>query len=188
MPIPNRLPRTKLLLSLLAEAGQDAVDFLSFMQSLRHYQSAFIIGGKTYVKEIKRLSDAKLAQRTLWNLHHQNYIKARRIGKRLIVSLTPAGRLAIMAHELSIGRPLPKGTFTVVAFDVPVTENLARRRFRLLLRQAGFIKLQQSIWLSEFDVRDRVANFIKQHKLERWVNVYHASNFLTSPQLRRISL
>lgn len=71
--------------------------------------------------------------------------------------------------------------YTVVIFDIPQSENTARRQLRLLLRQGGFYKLQQSVWASSNDNYELLADFIKHLKLQQWVNLFRGSNFLYLP-------
>lgn len=185
MPKRTRRPLTRALLALLCTAGKNLSDFAIFLQDTQRYQAAYVTGGKANVMELKRLRDARSARQALRNLQRQRYVTARRIGQRLMVSLTPKGRLANLARELAQGFPLPQGVYVAVAFDIPVTENAARRRFRLLLRQAGFIRLQQSLWLSSSDIYAGITNYVKRCKLERWVNVCRVFDLLTAPRQTR---
>jgi len=177
----KRIPLTKVILSLLVKAGGTAADFCTTMSDLRSYQSAYLLGGHTYVQELKRLKKERDVKRALYQLKHVKYVKARRIGKQLEVSLTEKGLAVTLASQLKQA-PKRKHGLTVVVFDIPQTENEARRQFRLLLRQGGFVKLQQSVWVSQKDNYKLLVDFVKKIKLQPWINVFYGSNFLHQPK------
>lgn len=177
----KRIPLTKIILSLLVKAGGAAADFYTTMSDLRSYQSAYLLGGRAYVQELKRLKEESYVKRAFYQLKHAKYVKARRIGKRLVVSLTEKGLAITLAHQLKQA-PKSKHGLTVVVFDIPQTENEARRQFRLLLRQGGFTKLQQSVWVSQKDNYKLLVDFVKRTKLQPWINVFYGSNFLHRPK------
>lgn len=173
-----RVPTTKLLLSLLATTGQATIDFSTMLYDLKYHRGAYVRGGHALVKEYQRFSREREARLVLGQLKRANYVKAQRIGNRLMVSLTTKGRAASLAGQLKAASPRGDKLVTVVIFDIPESQNQARRQFRLLLRQGGFTKLQQSVWVSRADTYYLLARFIKQVKLQRWVNIFHAKNFL----------
>ncbi len=177
-----RLPATKLLLALLARTGEASIDFYTFLHDLRYHRGTYMRGGHELVQELKRLGEAKQAQRVLDRLHQARYLKAHEIGNRLIVTLTKKGLAAALAVQLHQAPRRADKLCTVVIFDIPETERGARRQFRLLLRQGGFTKLQQSVWVSRGDTHELVTKFVKQAALEAWVNVFLATSFLHLPR------
>ena len=176
----EQVPLTKLILGLLAGTGKPAIDFYSMLYDMRHYHGAYLRGGHASVQELKRLRREQDAKRALRQLQYAKYVKARRIGKRLEISLTQKGLAVTLALQLKQAAKSKLG-YTVVIFDVPQSENAARRQLRLLLRQGGFTKLQQSVWISQKDVYRLLADFIKKVKLEQWVNIFYGSNLLHLP-------
>ncbi|MCF7815447.1 MAG: CRISPR-associated endonuclease Cas2 [Candidatus Pacebacteria bacterium] len=60
--------------------------------------------------------------------------------------------------------PLPKikwdKKWRIVSFDVSEKRRKSRDKLRLLLRQVGFVRLQDSVWVYPYDVED-VVNLIK---------------------------
>lgn len=175
-------PATKFLLELLAQAGRAPLDFFVFLHDLKYHRAAYARGGHALVEEFKRLKDQRTALRTLTVLSHSRYLTVHRIGRRLMVTLTTKGVAATLASHLRQAPKRSDGAYTVVIFDVPESQHLARRQFRLLLRQGGFIKLQQSVWVSERDVYDMVVEFVEQVKWQPWVNVFYSSHFWRWPR------
>ena len=180
--IKSRLPVTKILLNLLAFTGRETIDFLTLLQDLHLYRGIFIRGGYEYVREFKRLQRENYARQALYNLRYSRYVIARRAGHRLMVHLTDKGKEALLSFQLRQADRRLDRRYTVVIFDIPQSARVARRQFRLLLRQGGFIKLQQSVWISQRDVYQLISDLVRHLKLESWVNVFLASNFLHLPK------
>ncbi|MBI5466391.1 MAG: CRISPR-associated endonuclease Cas2 [Candidatus Kerfeldbacteria bacterium] len=180
--IKSRLPVTKILLGLLAFTGRKTIDFLTLLQDIHLYRGIFIRGRYEYVQEFKKLQRENYARQTLYSLRHSRYVVARRTGNRLMVHLTDKGQEALLSFQLrQVDRRLDR-RYTVVIFDIPQSERAARRQFRLLLRQGGFAKLQQSVWISQCDVYQLISDLVRHLKLESWVNVFLASDFLHLPK------
>ncbi|MDP3986535.1 MAG: hypothetical protein Q8P77_03880 [Candidatus Veblenbacteria bacterium] len=176
-----RIADTKILLYLLLQAGQLAIDSLTALYDIRRWGSKYVLGGRAYVRELDRFKDKERLRRAYRSLKRHGYLTERKTAAHSLVAVTNKGKAAILRQQLRQAPVLPKGEYTVVIFDIPETQRLSRRQFRLLLRQSDFIKLQQSVWVSNHDVRGEIANFIKQVKLERWVNVYYGREFLIHP-------
>jgi DNA-binding transcriptional regulator PaaX len=179
---PKRTPLSKVLLTILTNLNEAAIDFTQLTAALQQgYGRAWRHGGQAYVAELKALRHQQTLRQTLAQLRRAKYLKAQRIGKRLLISLTAKGMGTTLAYRLRQAKPDAAGFSTVVIFDIPVAQNWARKQFRLLLKQGGFTKLQQSVWVSRADTYDMVTAFIKQIKLQQWVNVFRAKDFLHRP-------
>ncbi len=183
-PENQKVPISKIILTLLAQTGQTAIDYYNFFADLKFNRGYYLRGGHDLVVKMKKLQEEKLIKVTLKNLQRSNYIKAKKIGQRLTIFLTKKGLASTLAIRLKQSPTSKHKLATVVIFDIPQSQNAARRQFRLLLRQGGFTKLQQSVWASQRDNYNLVIEFVKQTKLTPWVNVFHANNFLTPPQYK----
>ncbi|MFA4936854.1 MAG: hypothetical protein WC575_00975 [Patescibacteria group bacterium] len=173
------LPKT--LLHLLFSAGKTISESITIANDTRRWQSAFLQGGLSYLRVRRKLEEERIARRALYDLKRNNYIKAKKIGDQLILTLTNKGTKILLREQLLQAPKHSQQRFTVVAFDIPESAHLARRQFRWFLRQSGFKKLQQSVWINNRDVYTPFAKFIKQLKIEKWVNVFLADNFLQPP-------
>lgn len=77
------------------------------------------------------------------------------------ITLTPAGQRKVIVNKIKSLEPAPRagdwdGMWRLVAFDIPEKHKLAREALRDLLKQLGFVKLQESLWLSPWDARDPI--------------------------------
>ena len=180
----QKTPRkTKLILRAFAivsvSLGEIAIELAEFTRALGSgYGPAFQKGGAGYVSELKKLSQERELRNVLHQLKKQKYITEYKLGQRLMLKLTNKGVHATLATRLKVAPSLKRGECTLVAFDIPRTQNEARRQFRWLLRQGGFIKLQQSLWVSRADCHQTLTQLIQELKLQRWVSIAYAHNFL----------
>ncbi|MFH1867199.1 MAG: CRISPR-associated endonuclease Cas2 [Patescibacteria group bacterium] len=173
---------SKTLLYILFQAGKTIGDSITIANDTRRWQSALLQGGLGYLRLRRKLENERNARQAFYNLKRNNYIKAKKIGKRLILSLTSKGTEVLLREQLLRAPKHHQQYFTVVAFDIPESENRARRQFRWFLRQSGFKKLQQSVWVNNRNVYKPLADLIKQLNIDGWVNVFVANNFLRPPQ------
>jgi len=180
MPKEKTIPLTKLLIKLMAASGQTAIDYYNLIYDLKYHRQDYLAGGHKLVKEMERLRELRQAEAALYQLRRSKYIKAKKIGDKMIVHLTAKGLTLTLADSL---RRSPKKStgYTVVIFDIPENVRLARDHWRWLLKQGGFTKLQQSVWCSQRDVYDLITKFAKKYRLEKWVNVFQATDFWQRP-------
>ncbi|HBT92583.1 MAG: hypothetical protein UV57_C0031G0001 [Parcubacteria group bacterium GW2011_GWD2_43_10] len=179
----KRIPASKFLLAALAKIGEATVDFNHLVSAVSsHYGRAYGKGGHTYVVELKRRQYEQDIKAKLRQLKINHYITAEKIGKRFLITLTKKGQATTIVQRLRSAKIMAKGWYTVVIFDIPVSQSWARKQFRQLLKEGGFFLLQQSVWASNGNVYTVVVDFVKQAKLDKWVNVYRATDFLYLPK------
>ncbi len=112
-------------------------------------------------KNRQRKRDPKyLVDQALTRLVAKKYISVSKSGR---LSLTKEGEKKL--HLIEHGTyPIPKikwdKKWRIVAFDVSERRKGSREKLRLLLRQVGFVRLQDSVWVYPYDVED-VINLIK---------------------------
>ncbi len=177
------VPATKLVLYLLETSGQVMVDYFTFFYNLKHWGSAYRRGGQALVSELKRLRHERYARQMLYRLKKSRYLAVRKLGQRVVVELTEKGKVVALREQFRQAPRLSQ-RYTMVIFDIPESQRLVRNLFRRVLREGEFVMLQRSVWLSERDVHHSLVEFIRRLKLDRWVNVYYATNLYRSPVKR----
>jgi len=70
------------------------------------------------------------------------------------------------------------GRLRVVMFDIPENKKTVRNLLRRRLVQWGFIKWQQSVWLTKMNVTDQLRKLITNLEIEKWVIVIESDDFL----------
>ncbi len=81
---------------------------------------------------------------------------------RGFLEITEKGRRQLAIEEASLSSPARTkrkwdGQFRLVMFDIPQTRRRTRDRLRELMRAFGFMRLQDSVWVSPYDCEDLLA-------------------------------
>lgn len=81
-------------------------------------------------------------------------------GKKYL-RLTPAGRKAFAFEQAKVTLKNQKkkwdGRWRMVVFDVPERQSRIRARLRAVMREIGFVRLQDSVWVYPYDCEDFIA-------------------------------
>ncbi|MEK7496894.1 MAG: hypothetical protein AAB657_03245 [Patescibacteria group bacterium] len=172
---------TNFILNSLYASGLAAVEFYVWTYNLKRWQYHYESNRewRDYQKYVKNRNKSR---KLLHNLKRSKYIKINKTGDKIIVSLTNKGKMAALKNSLLQTKKM-SDKYTVVIFDIPEIARLARVLFRKLLKEASFKKLQQSVWISNGDARDIMIKFIKEQKIDKWVNVFYATNLFKNLNL-----
>ncbi len=84
--------------------------------------------------------------------------------------LSDQGRKALQPYE-----PVQmSGADILVIFDIPEEERGKRQWLRLLLRELKFQKIQQSVWMTQYECQDLLHAGLKEKHLEGYVQIFEA--------------
>jgi hypothetical protein len=122
--------------------------------------------------EQKRLGKKRIGQLIRY-LKYNGYLNVKKIKNKDAIIITPKGAQKILDIKRKLeGRSKRKdGKWQMVIFDIP--EDIRKRRdyFRTGLKRLDYEKLQQSIWICEYDVFKETKELIKYFKLEPFVKL-----------------
>lgn len=81
-------------------------------------------------------------------------------GKKFL-RITPKGRRALAFEQAKVALKNHKkkwdGRWRMVAFDIPERRSAVRFRLRAVMREIGFTRLQDSVWVYPYDCEDFIA-------------------------------
>ena len=133
------------------------------------YQPSYIIAGSyKALIESERLASVPSLKKEIRILESRGII--RRSGKQIAVTRDGIN-FGIIRCMVQRSRPLPRGVQCYVTFDIPTSQKSTRDRFRSLLKQLGFIRLHQSVWVSDKDIADHLMYFVVANRLEKRVAI-----------------
>jgi len=164
----GKMKKAKEEMLALLDAIGDGIELLTLT---RRYQKIFMFEG---LEGVRRIRDAKERQRLrerLTYLKRQKLIKESRRGERIIFELTDDGKRRLLRAQLRNAPMRTDGLLTIVIFDIPESERVARELFRRFLKEVGFKRIQHSVWATNQDVRKPFAEFIQEHRAAAWVNI-----------------
>lgn len=110
--------------------------------------------GKDYPKRNK-----KTIYDTIFRLEEQGYLrKLEERGKKRYIA-TLKGKAKILSYLKKDKKW--DGKWRIVVFDIPETKKKMRNYFRGKLFELGFRKLQESVWISPYNIADIVEELIE---------------------------
>ena len=103
---------------------------------------------------------------TLWRLERQSLVRFTNKGNLRSVELTPKGRSlidALFIGDYKIPEPaFWDGKWRILTFDMRESRRKARTTLRKLLQGAGFVRLQDSVWVYPYSC-DEFVELVRAH-------------------------
>lgn len=129
-----------------------------------------------FIGETKRVQDRKYLKEELRRLKNQKFIEERKRGNRLILCLTDKGKKAALRHQITECNKLLKNKYYVVVFDIPESERNVRFFFRRFLKEADFVQLQKSVWVTQKEIFKPLKELIQAAEAEKWIHIITAAD------------
>ena len=110
---------------------------------------------------------------TIYQFKRSGYLKIKTSSQGNGYFLTPKGEEKVLRIKIkSLKKRLdPKKYWLMIIFDIPEKRRKDRALFRFYLYNLGFQKIQQSVWISPYDIYDEVKEVIKKLGLNRYIKV-----------------
>lgn len=112
-------------------------------------------------------------RRALAALARQAFVETRRDGETLYIRLTQKGvQQALRQTVIEKTALLPKGEYVYVSFDLPESVRALRDAFRLILKDARFRMIHQSLWYTTRDVGTELAQLVEELEATKYIHVF----------------
>jgi hypothetical protein len=125
---------------------------------------------KKYKKEKGRKNFSKL----IYNLKTRGYIKVKNLENKQGIMLTKEGISKALKASFKIegGKRRKDGKWVMIIFDVPEKYRKSRSLLREILHSLGYKMLQQSVWISPYDVSEKTEKLLQIHSLDEYVKIF----------------
>jgi CRISPR-associated endoribonuclease Cas2 len=125
---------------------------------------------KKYRNEKNKEKFAKL----IYYLKRKNYIKVGNLKGKQAIILTKGGlSRALKASFVIEGKKKRKdGKWTMLIFDMPSKNKKARSLMRSVLINLGYKMLQQSVWVTPYDVSEKTESSLQFYLLDKYVKIF----------------
>ena len=107
-------------------------------------------------------------KRELYYLKRRGYLK---IGQSKSLTLTAEGLARINKITPATKIKLAMGRYIMVIFDVPEKYKHGRDNLRYFLKDNDFVQLQESVWVSNYDISEEITEYVKTCDISEWINV-----------------
>ncbi len=115
---------------------------------------------------------AKFSQ-LVYHLKVKGYIKVKDLEGKKAVMITKEGIGKVLKASFKIeGRVKRKdGKWIMLIFDMPQKYKKSRDLLRSILLNLGYKILQQSVWITPYDVSDKTEKLLQYYSLEKYVKI-----------------
>lgn len=112
---------------------------------------------------------------TLNRLKREGYLEEVKLDGKQIYKLTPKGKVKIF-HAYVIKKPRWDGKWRIVIFDIPEVNKNKRELFRSKLKEIGFKKIQNSVWVSPYDTQGVIKLLAEAYNLDNHIHFIMADS------------
>lgn len=104
-------------------------------------------------------------------LKERGYIREKFVKNKRAILLTQKGLDKVFQINLkqTNHKERPDKKWQMVIFDVPEKFHTTRDRFRAGLKILGYKQLQQSVWISPYDISKETERLVKFYRTESWI-------------------
>ncbi|MCR4312032.1 MAG: CRISPR-associated endonuclease Cas2 [Candidatus Uhrbacteria bacterium] len=121
--------------------------------------------------------ERNIRSRAVSRLKQRQLIAVRPSKEGWRVRLTKTGAEVYLQRKILDAEMMDDDTICLVMFDIPERQKKLRREIGNFLLNAGFIRLQRSVYISPFDAFQPLREWLKLRKLEGCSVVYRAYDF-----------
>ncbi|MEK7516045.1 MAG: hypothetical protein AAB562_00440 [Patescibacteria group bacterium] len=154
------------------EVFNEIAETLEYVYNTERRRIPMTVIGLDAYRAWKEYDDWRKERRQFYYLRQRKLIEAKKVGDRLMVRLTEKGYRQALEAKLWGTRQKCADGVCLVTFDIPESQKVARDAFRRLLRECGFQQLHRSVWVSEYDVREPLLEFVRINKLTPWIHIF----------------
>ncbi len=113
----------------------------------------------------------KTIHATLQRLGREGYVEKVTRGGKILFRVTTEGREEIATHPPRIKRQRWDSKWRIVVFDIPERRRKERNLLRERLKALGFGRLQDSVWLSPYDWKEKMEKIAQGRDLGEHVRI-----------------
>lgn len=151
---------------------------LCFLSEKPYRQGIIISEGWEGLVGYDRMKIEKAARARMRDLRHRGFVETQKIGGRLVFALTDKGSGYLLRKRLRVASKCARGEQVWVTYDIPRAQNAARDALRYFLKSNDFFRIQHSVWACDRDVYVPLRDFVRDHKLGKWVDIVVTKNMV----------
>ncbi len=124
-------------------------------------------------------------QQAVWKLKKAGMLKLVIKNHEKFLTLTKEGQLRKLLNKASISKEKSwDGKWRLLMFDIPERAREERDKFRSLLKQNGFVKLQASVFISPYSLNREAVEYLKETRLIDYIRILRVDKMDNDKVLR----
>ena len=161
-------------------------DILNFLEESFEYLPAPFESPYGYLRRVDRIP-YKNYYNTVWQMKKRGIVKVESKKGKKFIQLTKKGQLQALLYKSKLPRSGKwDGKWRIVVFDIPESARIQRNLLRRLLRDAEFIKLQNSVFISPYSLNREAIKYLKETKLIDYIRICRVDELDDDKDLRKI--
>jgi len=152
-----------------------------------------IISSLSDIRSSREYSKKQITH-TFYNLKRRKYLKIIQDGNETMKAIiTNEGKEKIKElcfKIMSIKKPKSwDGKWRILAFDIPTKPkiyNQARNALRQKVKELGFFKLQESLWVYPYECEDEILFIAEVYEVQGYVEILEVSRLLNEGKLKKV--
>ena len=110
----------------------------------------------------------------MYYLKRNNYIKVENLKGKEAIILTKKGLDKALKASFKIEHKNKRkdGKWIMMIFDIPQQYKKSRNLLTGILHNLGFKMFQQSVWITPYDVSDKMEKLLQFYSLEKFVKIF----------------
>lgn len=110
----------------------------------------------------------------IYYLKRKGYIKAESLKNKKALLLTKDGidKALRASFKIERGKKRSDGKWTMLIFDMPQKRKKSRELLRSILINSGFKMFQQSVWISPYEISEKIDKILQMHLLDKYVKMF----------------
>lgn len=107
-------------------------------------------------------------------LKKKGYIEIKNLKEKQAILITKKGieKVIRTKSKLIKKKKRPDGKYVMIIFDIPEKKRYFRNLLRAKLYSLGYKMLQQSVWISPYDVLEETEKFLREYSLDQYARLF----------------
>ena len=148
----------------------DVIDFSFRSPTARN----FLPGDKNPIfKKYRNDRNKREFNNLVYYLKSRGYIKIDNLKNKKALILTKEGASKALKASFKLDKKRRSdGKWTMLIFDIPENRRKLRGLLRSVIYNAGFKMLQKSVWISPYEVSDKIEKYLAIYNLDDYVKTF----------------
>jgi len=110
-------------------------------------------------------------------LKKKGLVSSEKVVDGLKIKLTNSGQMECLKLKMRYSKLLPANKVCVVVFDIPEIEKRQRQVLSNFLEDSAFIRIQKSVWISQFNDAESLSKLFTYLKVKQWIRIFVAEEY-----------
>ena len=153
---------------------EGAGDVANYILNARKYYQLIPGMEDPIFKKYRHNKNKRTFSNLVYYLKKKGYIEIRNLKNKKAVILTKDGidRAIKASFKFGDDRKRKDGKWVMLIFDIPENRRHLRALLRSILHNLGFKILQKSVWISPYDISEKIETYLAFYKLDDYVKIF----------------